>query len=100
MTSKPSKNVSDYWQKQYPDIQTIETRRKQIAKAGYEILTDFTFEKSSWDNYYLPLKERVDELKPSMENSPALKDIAAEVEFYFKHHAEFGYQMFILKNIS
>jgi DNA-binding transcriptional MerR regulator/ubiquinone/menaquinone biosynthesis C-methylase UbiE len=99
MTSEPSKDVSDYWQKQYPDIQTIETRRKQIKASGYEILTDFTFEKSSWDNYYLPLKKRVDKLKPSMKNSPALNDIAAEIAFYLKNHDEFGYQMFILQKI-
>jgi len=100
MSSEPSEEVSTYWAKQYPDIQTIETRRKQIAKAGYKVLCDFTFDKSSWDNYYLPLSDKVQELLPTMKDSPALRDIAAEVEFYFKHHAEFGYQMFILKKIG
>ena len=100
LTSTPSEAVQAFWQKEYPDIQTIETRRAQIAKAGYDIVSDFTFEQSSWDNYYLPLKTRAEQLAPSMENSAALKDIQAEVEFYLKHQAEFGYQMFVLKPLN
>jgi len=93
----PSEAVKAFWDKEYPDIQTVEARRKQIAAAGYEIISDFSFRKSSWDNYYLPLKRRVEELMPTMEDSSALKDIAAEVDFYLKHNAEFGYQMFVIK---
>ena len=98
LTPEPSEEVKTFWDKEYPDIQTAETRRKQIIDAGYEILADFTFNQSSWDNYYSPLKKRVEELLPSMEASAALKDIASEVEFYLKNNSEYGYQMFILKN--
>ena len=100
LTSKPSKKVKEFWDKEYPDIQTPDTRRKQITTAGYEILSDFTFSKSSWDNYYLPLKDRVEELIPSMEGSAALGDIDKEIDFYLNHNAEFGYQMFVLKKLS
>jgi SAM-dependent methyltransferase len=99
-TSEPSKEVKTFWDKEYPDIQTAEVRRKQIKAAGYEVLSDFIFSKSSWDNYYLPLKARVESLMPVMESSLALKDIADEVDFYLKHFSEFGYQMFVLKKIN
>jgi len=93
----PSEAVKTFWHKEYPDIQTAETRRKQITAAGYEIISDFSFSQSAWDNYYLPLKKRVEELMPLMKDSAALKDIAAEVAFYLKHNSEYGYQMFVLK---
>lgn len=97
LNPEPSEEVLKFWSKEYPDIQTVETRRKQIEGAGYELLSDFTYSKHSWDNYYLPLKKRVEELLPTMKDSAALKDIASEYEFYFKHHSEYGYQMFVLK---
>jgi len=97
LTPKPSKEVKEFWDKEYPDIQTLETRRKQIEASGYEILSDFTFSKSSWENYYLPLKTRVEKLMPLMKDSDALRDITNEVDFYLNHYAEYGYQMFVLK---
>ncbi len=99
LDSSPSEAVKEFWHKEYPDIQTVETRRKQITAAGYEVISDFKFSQSSWDNYYLPLKKRVEELMPLMKDSAALKDIASEVEFYLNHNSEFGYQMFILKGV-
>jgi len=97
LSTTPSDVVKEFWDKEYPDIQTVDTRRKQIIAAGYEIISDFRYCQSSWDNYYLPLKKRAEDLMPTMKDSTALKDITSEVEFYLKHKAEFGYQMFVLK---
>ncbi|REL29244.1 methyltransferase domain-containing protein [Thalassotalea euphylliae] len=94
LTNKPSKDVTAHWQKDYPDIQTIETRRKQIAKAGYQLIADFTYQQASWDNYYLPLQQRINELSTGMKGSQALADLSREVEFYLKYQKEYGYQMF------
>ena len=95
-SESPSQACLDYWQKEYPDIQTAERRRTQIQNQGYKILGDFQFEKASWDNYYLPLQKRVLELKFSKPDSQALADIEREIDFYFNHCEEFGYQMFVL----
>ena len=100
LTSKPSEKVKEFWDKEYPDIQTADTRRKQITDAGFEILSDFAYSKSSWDNYYRPLKDRVEELIPIMKGSTALGDIDKEIDFYLNHNAEFGYQMFVLRKLS
>ena len=100
LTPKPSLGVKDFWDKEYPDIQTTDTRRKQIAAAGYKILSNFTFKKSSWDNYYRPLKDRIEELMPTMKESSAIKDIDNEIDFYLNHNTEYGYQMFVLKKLS
>ena len=97
LTPKPSKGLKDFWDKEYPDMQTPETRRTQITAAGYELLSDFTFSQSSWDNYYLPLKARIEELMPTMKGSAALDDMGKEVDLYLNHNAEYGYQMFVLK---
>ncbi|WP_448555748.1 MerR family transcriptional regulator [Thalassotalea montiporae] len=94
LTDKPSKEVAAHWQKDYPDIQTIDTRRQQITKAGYEPIADFTYQQASWDNYYLPLQQRINELSPSMKGSQALADLSREVEFYLNYQKEYGYQMF------
>ena len=97
LTDKPSKEVAAHWQKDYPDIQTIDTRRQQIAKAGYELITDFTYQQASWDNYYLPLQQRINELSTSMKGSQAVADLSREVEFYLNYQREYGYQMFIIQ---
>lgn len=92
----PSQTCLDYWSKEYPDIQTAELRRIQILNHGYKLLGDFQFEKSSWDNYYLPLQKRVLELKFNKPDSKAIADIEREIDFYFNHCEQFGYQMFVL----
>ncbi|MDN3653435.1 MerR family transcriptional regulator [Thalassotalea ponticola] len=99
LTDKPSKESINHWKSDYPDIQTIETRKLQIAKAGYQLEHTFTVSEQAWKNYYEPLEERLHKVAAMMKNSQAIADIQNEVNLYKSHLGEFGYQFFIAKKL-
>ncbi|NOH78626.1 MerR family transcriptional regulator [Vibrio sp. RE86] len=95
-TEAPSTESTQFWNQEYPDIQLVETRIKQMEKAGYQVVDHFPMSKEAWLNYYGPLGERVTELEPEMADSAAFKDIKHEVNVCTQFAYEFGYHMFIL----
>lgn len=97
LTDAASKSAEEFWSKEYPDMQQLSTREKQIEAAGYEIISSFTLSDKAWQAYILPLTERVETLQSTMQASKALQDIQHELDIYSKYLGEFGYQMFILK---
>lgn len=97
LTSKPSEGAINYWKSDYPDIQTVDTRKSQIAKLGYELKHTFTLSEQAWKNYYEPLQERLNEVASKMKESQAVIDIQNEVNLYKSKLGEFGYQFFIVQ---
>jgi len=101
LTDEPHPESAAFWKSEYPDIQTIETRLAQIKAAGYQTLQQFTISLDAWRNYFMPLQARVDELKPDMADSAAIKDISKELDIYHNHLGdEFGYHFFIVQKLS
>ncbi|MCW8347198.1 MerR family transcriptional regulator [Vibrio sp. ZSDZ65] len=97
LTDSPSQKAQSFFQSEYPDMQTVETRLEQMTAAGYEVVSHFTLSLEAWQNYYEPLKRRIETLAPTMAESTALKDIAREVDVFNHTIGEYGYQMFTLK---
>ncbi|KDE39444.1 Transcriptional regulator, MerR family [Nitrincola lacisaponensis] len=98
LTDSPGSEAVDFWLQEYPDIQSVSRRIKQIENAGYEVLSHFTLSNQAWSEYYSPLKQQVLALKQDRPDSIALSDLLNEVSVYEKHLGEFGYEMFILKS--
>lgn len=98
-TNSPSEQSIEFWNHQYPDIQSVEIRIKQIERAGYQVIANFPQSKAAWLNYYNPLRERLNELESEMTDSSAFKDMINEVNICTKFANEFGYHMFILAKI-
>jgi len=101
LTKSPDPEVEQFWLSDYPDIQTITTREAQFAQAGYELISQFSLGVDAWQNYWLPLAERVKELEPIMQDSQAIIDIKREIGVYEKSAAkDFTYQYFILRKME
>jgi len=99
LTDNPSNEPEVFWENEYPDMQTVISRNKLFKNSGYELVTNFPMSSLAWENYYKPLKKKVNKLKIEMPDSAALEDLSREIEIYTNYHKEFGYQMFILKKI-
>ncbi|MBW8183123.1 MerR family transcriptional regulator [Shewanella nanhaiensis] len=97
LSDTPDDAAVEFWQGEYPDIQTVATRLKQMEAAGYEVLEHFTLSHQAWQNYYEPLISRTEELKSEMQGSQALQNISKEIDIYRNYLGQFGYQMFILR---
>lgn len=96
LSEQASAEARAFWQREYPDMQTVPTRLTQIAALGYQVLTHFTLSDAGWDNYYQPLKARIEELRDVMPDSEALRDIAREVALAEQAKGVFGYAVFVL----
>lgn len=96
-TDTPSEDTVAFWKKEYPDVGSVEKRIKQANAAGYHALETFPISQQAWDNYYVPLDERVQSLKAEMPESQALKDIQVELDIVKRRGNEVAYQMYILQ---
>jgi DNA-binding transcriptional MerR regulator/ubiquinone/menaquinone biosynthesis C-methylase UbiE len=97
LTDTPNEEAIEFWKHEYPDIQTVTTRVKQMEIAGYDVINNFTLSRQAWQNYYEPLKLRIEEVQPEMQGSQVLKEISKEIDIYSNYLGQFGYQMFILR---
>lgn len=97
LTDEPSREAKAFWEKEYPDMHSIAHRMEQLKNSKFNLLSNFTLGTAAWENYYNPLKERIEALEPTLQSSAALMDIKRELDIYDQHLGEFGYQVFILK---
>ncbi|WP_394167492.1 MerR family transcriptional regulator [Photobacterium piscicola] len=98
LTDTPNDEVKQFWLSNYPDIQTIPARLKLFQTQGYDVIDHFSLGLNAWENYWLPLKARVEALQPTMPTSQALLDVEQEIGIYETSVAkDFTYHYFIVK---
>jgi len=97
LTDSPAAACQQYWQQQYPDMQTVAQRRQLIKKSGYQLVGDFTLSELAWQQYYQPLATQLAAVTAQLPDSTALADIKRELEMYQQYHTQYGYQMFVLR---
>ncbi len=89
--------VIDFWMSDYPDMKDAKTRIEQAESAGYKVIDHFLLEQAAWDNYYLPLLDRITQLESEMSSSQAMADLKREIGIYQRFSKHFGYLMLILQ---
>ncbi|MCG7491044.1 MerR family transcriptional regulator [Vibrio sp. Of14-4] len=98
LTDTPDEDAMKFWLADYPDISSIPERLKLFKQQGYEVIEHFSLDIEAWKNYWLPLQQRIEGLKPSMPNSQAIADIEKEISIYEQSAAkDFTYQFFVLR---
>lgn len=97
LTDTPNVGAVEFWKSEYPDMQPLTVRIKEMEMSGYDVFHHFTLSREAWQNYYEPLKLRIAELQSEMQGSQALQDISKEIDMFSNYLGQFGYQMFILR---
>ncbi|MBN3816568.1 MerR family transcriptional regulator [Paraburkholderia sp. Se-20369] len=97
LTDKPHQEASAFWRHGYADMKTVNDRVSAIGKLGYRVLDSFPLGQQAWNNYLMPLRERIASLSPQEFTSNALADLNKELEIHRKHLGEYGYQLFVLQ---
>ncbi|NOH71887.1 MerR family transcriptional regulator [Vibrio pectenicida] len=98
LTDTPDEDAMKFWLADYPDIRSIPERLTLFKQQGYEVVEHFSLDVEAWKNYWLPLQQRIEDLKPSMPNSQAIADIEKEISIYEQSAAkDFTYQYFVLR---
>lgn len=97
LTNNPDTEAIEFWQQNYPDMATSEHRIKEMIKAGYEVIENFTQSERSWRNYLEPLKQKIAQLDDKDFTSNSLNDLRKELRIHEQYLGQYGYQVFILK---
>jgi len=99
LTDDPPKELLEYWQREYPDIQNLEHRLEQIRELGYEVLDSFVLPVEDWDAFCQDVGQSLAKAMKERGESQAFKDIAAELDIFTRYRGMFGYAFFILRKI-
>lgn len=83
-------------------MKTIDDNLQVIEASGYHKIGHFVLSESSWwDNYYTPLKERLEDLRQKYSDDPqANQDIdneLQEIEIYQQYSDWYGYVFYIMQ---
>ncbi|NVM05202.1 MAG: class I SAM-dependent methyltransferase [Candidatus Helarchaeota archaeon] len=99
----PPEEVRDFFQTEYPGMQSIEHNKKVINDSSYQLLGFFILPKSAWwDNYYTPLEKRLKILRKKYKDDPEAKKLLDstqdEIDIFRKYSDSYGYIFFIMKD--
>jgi len=104
-TAERPAEIQKFWQKAYPEIDTISNKVAQMHKAGYMPVAAFVLPENCWTEHFFPPLVTAQEifLKKYAGNQAAEDLIKHEryvKELFYKYKAHFGYAFYIGKRIE
>jgi serine/threonine-protein kinase HipA len=88
----PPAEVREKWEEWYPAITDAMGCIARAAHAGYETLAHFTLPPEAWwTQYYGPMEERIEELRPRASDDSVLAQVLLEAELELDIHRRFGH---------
>lgn len=102
LEENPPQKIKEFWDTNYPQMGTLKSNIDIAIKNGYEVIDTFTLpEKSWWDNYYNPLKNRCEFFKKNEPNNLGLMELIqeteVEMELYKKYSTSYNYVFYVMK---
>ena len=94
--------VKEYMKEAYPGIKTEQENVDLINTSGYETISIHRLPaKAWWDNYYDPLRQKMDTLKNSSDQimQAVIAETEKEMHFFQTHEQDFGYTFYIMKAV-
>ncbi len=100
--SNPPKEITDFWYRDYPGMESVDGNLRRMRAAGYQEIGHFTLQENSWwEPYYHPMAARVAELRSKYRgNADALQELDnefREIEMYRKYSAWYGYVFYVMR---
>jgi len=98
----PPLEIKKYLEVEYPPIKSMEENKQIIKKTGYRFLNSFILPESGWwDDYYIPLENRISLLRKiyhnNIEVNITLDETLEEIEMYRKYSKYYGYVFYIMQ---
>lgn len=103
-TQERPSEINDYWNQEYPGINTIPNKVNQMQNAGYIPVASFILPENCWTEHFYTPQIKAEELflKKYAGNKTAEEFIANcrhEVQMYHKYKKYYGYVFYIGKKI-
>ena len=105
LVSNPPLPLVQFFEKEYPDIQTVKDRLALIQNEGFRLISHFTLPESSWlDSFYLPMEAEINRLNKKYQgNAIALsifEEMTKEINLYKEYSKFYGYEFFIMQSVN
>lgn len=99
LRSSISEKPREFWQVNYPHMQSREENMAVFAQTGYELIDCFVLPESDWWNYYQYIEPKIALLRQKYrDNSTVMQILEAEqqeVDLYRNYPEEYGYVFYI-----
>ncbi|MFE9728051.1 GNAT family N-acetyltransferase [Streptomyces sp. NPDC005794] len=96
-TGSPSAGARAFWDP-HASLRPVVENTAAAVEAGFHVLGALVQPDSDWDEYYVPLAERVAAADPSVPGMPeALAATREELDVRRRHGAEYGYAGYVLR---
>lgn len=96
--------IEDFWQKAYPEIDTISNKVAQIEQAGYLPVATFVVPEQVWVDYYARQTQMQKSFLEKYSGNQAAEEFIRyqrhEAELYRKYREYYGYVFYIAKRIK
>jgi ubiquinone/menaquinone biosynthesis C-methylase UbiE len=103
-TEERPAEIQDFWQKAYPEINTISNKNAQMQKAGYLPIAAFVVPETCWTDYYSAMQETQEPFLKKYSGNKTAEDFIGyqryESGLYDKYKAYYGYAFYIGKRIE
>ena len=104
LTDERPKEIFDFWNNAYPQIDTISNKIAQMQKAGYLVMASFILPEFCWtDNFYTPAiaaqKIFLDKYRGNKSAEEFIKYEKYGAELYNKYKQYYGYVFYIGKKM-
>lgn len=100
LTESRPQEIEDYWQAQYPGIDTVSGKIRELETNGYLPTAHLVLSPDCWlKHYYGPLEDRFEAFLDRHQHSEAAREIVAqekeEIRIYKKYQGYFSYGFYI-----
>ncbi len=100
LTDTPDAEARAFWSDGYPGMGTVDENRRRAQSAGFEVISTFTLPPTAWwDDYYTPLLERIERLRPTADSTlrALLDGTEREIDLFRCQGDSYGYVFYLLQ---
>jgi len=104
LTNSRPKEIEDFWNAEYPEIDTAANKTGVLEENGYSPVAYFTLAQSSWiENFYKPMKLRFSPFLERHHNSESAQKLIdeqkEEINTYLKYKDYYSYGFYIARKL-
>jgi SAM-dependent methyltransferase len=104
-TNSRPKEIEEYWNNEYPQIDTASNKIKVLEENGFSPVGYFYLPESCWlNNYYIPIEKRIDAFLKKHNNSDLANEITRaeknEIIKYRNYKDFFSYGFYIARRVN
>ncbi len=102
LTDAPPAEIHDWWLSEYPAMADDREIRSEIDQAGYHIVGTFELPASAWwDEYYQPMRARLETLRARYPGDRAAADVVRsaeiEIDMFQRFSEHYSYAFYVVQ---